>query len=84
MKAVISTDEFGRFSLPEGFWKALDLKCPAQFAAETVGDRIELTPVPSDGSGSELREEKGLLVISTGGKPFDAVEAVRTMREERS
>jgi hypothetical protein len=84
MSELVVTDEKGRLSLPETFWAALDLKRPAQFRAELKGERIELTPVAADDPSAELFEENGFLVASTGGKPFDAVEAVRLARDERS
>jgi hypothetical protein len=83
MSELVVTDEKGRLSLPETFWAALDLKRPAQFRAELKGERIELTPIDGEEEIAELRQENGFLVISTGGKPFDAVEAIRAVREER-
>lgn len=82
MSELVVTDEKGRLLLPETFWAALDLKRPAQFRAELKGERIELTPVDVKSETAELAKENGFLVISTGGKPFDAVEAIRAMREE--
>jgi hypothetical protein len=35
-------------------------------------------------SGTRLKKSRGLLVVSTGGKKFNAVDALRIARENRS
>ena len=82
MKDIITMDKFGRLVLPGSIRKALHLRQPAAFRAEVVGNHVELTPVPVK-SGAVFKKRKGLLVVSTGGKRFDAVEAIRAMRDER-
>jgi hypothetical protein len=42
------------------------------------------SPLIAPKSGRVLKKRRGLLVVSTGGKKFNAAEAVRIAREERS
>jgi hypothetical protein len=47
-----------------------------------MGNKVELTLVVPERS-AVLKKRRGLLVVSTGGRKFDAVQAVEAMREER-
>ncbi len=82
MTEIITLDRFGRLVLPQKIRKALDVSAPAAFRAEVIGNKVELTLVPAS-RGTVIKRRKGLLVVSTGGKKFDAAEAVKVLREER-
>ena len=76
-------DKFGRMILPGRVRKALQISPPAAFRAEVMGNKVELTPIiPND--GVVLKKRGGLLVVSTGGKKFNAAEALRIVREDRA
>jgi bifunctional DNA-binding transcriptional regulator/antitoxin component of YhaV-PrlF toxin-antitoxin module len=83
MEAVITMDKFGRMVLPGSMRKALQITRPAAFKAEVMGNKVELTLVAPERS-AVLKKRRGLLVVATGGRKFNAAEAVRTMREDRS
>jgi bifunctional DNA-binding transcriptional regulator/antitoxin component of YhaV-PrlF toxin-antitoxin module len=82
MEAVITIDKFGRMVLPGPMRKALQISRPAAFKAEVMGNKIELTLVAPE-RGAVLKKRRGLLVVSTGGRKFNAAEAVSAMRQER-
>ena len=82
MEDIVTMDKFGRLVLPGHIRKALHIQQPAAFKAEVVGNRVELTPLQMK-SGAVFKKRKGLLVVSTGGRKFDAAEAVRAVRDER-
>ena len=82
MEAVITMDRFGRLVLPGSIRKALQISQPTTFKAEVVGKKVELTLVDNS-SKATLKKKGGLLVVSTGGGKFNAVEAVNAMRQER-
>jgi bifunctional DNA-binding transcriptional regulator/antitoxin component of YhaV-PrlF toxin-antitoxin module len=82
METVITMDKFGRMVLPGPMRKALQISRPAEFKAEVMGNKVELTLVAPERS-AVLRKRRGLLVVSTGGRKFNAAEAVDAMREER-
>jgi len=79
---MITMDRFGRLVLPGRIRKALQISQPAAFKAEVMGNKVELTLVSPEG-GTLLKKRRGLLVISTGGRKFNAAEAISVMREER-
>jgi bifunctional DNA-binding transcriptional regulator/antitoxin component of YhaV-PrlF toxin-antitoxin module len=81
MESVITMDKSGRLVLPGRIRKALQISQPAAFKAEVMGNKVELTLMPTEG-GVVLKKRRGLLVVSTGGRKFSAVEALRTVREE--
>jgi bifunctional DNA-binding transcriptional regulator/antitoxin component of YhaV-PrlF toxin-antitoxin module len=83
MQDVITMDQFGRLVLPGRIRKALQVSSPAAFKAEVMGNKVELTLIAPE-SGAVLKKRRGLLVVSTGRKPFNAGEAVRVVREGRS
>lgn len=82
MSEVVTVDRFGRLVLPQSIRKALDVTVPAAFNAEVVGNKVELTLLPAS-RGTIIKKRKGLLVVSTGGKKFNAGEAVQALREEQ-
>lgn len=82
MEALITMDRFGRMVLPGSMRKALQISSPAAFKAEVMGNKVELTLVTPE-KGVVLKKRRGLLVVSTGGRKFDAAQAVSAMREER-
>lgn len=82
MEAIVTMDRFGRLVLPGPIRKALQVSQPAAFKAEVMGNKVELTLVAPE-SGAVLKKRRGLLVVSTGGRKFDAAEAVRAIRGER-
>ncbi len=82
MQAVITMDRFGRMVLPGPMRKALQISRPAAFKAEVMGNKVELTlVVPA--RNAILKKRRGFLVVSTGRRKFDAVEAVEAVRQER-
>lgn len=82
METIVTMDRFGRLVLPGRIRKALQILPPSAFKAEVVGNRVELTPLPAD-TGGVLKKRRGLLVYSSGGRKFDAAEAVKAVRDER-
>jgi len=82
METVITMDKFGRIVLPGPMRKALQISSPAAFKAEVMGNKVELTLVAQE-RRAILKKRRGLLVVATGGRKFNAADAVRTMREER-
>ncbi len=82
MEAVITMDKFGRVVLPSPMRKALQISRTAAFKAEVMGNKVELTLVAPE-RGAVLKKRRGLLVVATGGRKFDAAKAVSAMREER-
>ena len=83
MESLITMDKFGRLVLPGRIRKALQISQPAAFKAEVMGNKVELTLVAPE-AGAVVKKRRGLLVISTGGDKFDAVDAIRVVREERA
>jgi bifunctional DNA-binding transcriptional regulator/antitoxin component of YhaV-PrlF toxin-antitoxin module len=83
METIITMDRFGRLVIPGRMRKALQVSSPAAFKAEVMGNKVELTVITPE-SGRIVKERRGLLVISTGGKKFNAADAVRVVREARS
>lgn len=75
-------DKSGRLVLPGRIRKALHILQPTAFQAEVVGNKVELTVLPSARSGT-IRKRRGLLVVSTGGPKFSAIDAVNALRDER-
>jgi bifunctional DNA-binding transcriptional regulator/antitoxin component of YhaV-PrlF toxin-antitoxin module len=82
MNSIITMDQVGRLILPSPIRKALQVSSPAAFRAEVIGNKVELTLIALE-SGKALKKRRGLLVVSTGGKKFNAAEAVRIVREGR-
>jgi bifunctional DNA-binding transcriptional regulator/antitoxin component of YhaV-PrlF toxin-antitoxin module len=80
---VVTIDKFGRVVLPAPIRNALQLKGPGAFKAAVMGNKVELTLLPAS-KNAEIKKRKGLLVVKTGGRKFDAAEAVRVIRDERS
>ena len=82
MEIVITMDKFGRIVLPGRIRKAIHASETAAFRAEVMGNKVELTLVAGENK-TVIKKKRGLLVISTGGRKFDAVDAVNAVREER-
>ena len=79
MDNVITMARFGRLVLPVRIRKALQVTSPTAFKAEVMGNKVELTFVPPEG-GRVINKRRGLLVVSSGGKKFNAAKAVGMMR----
>jgi bifunctional DNA-binding transcriptional regulator/antitoxin component of YhaV-PrlF toxin-antitoxin module len=79
MESIITMDQVGRLVLPGRIRKALHVTSPAAFKAEVMGNKVELTLIAPE-SGAVVKKRRGLLVVSTGGKKFNAAEAVRIVR----
>jgi hypothetical protein len=47
-----------------------------------MGNKVELTLVAAERSAA-VKKRRGLLVVSTGGRKFNAADEVRAMREDR-
>jgi len=82
METVIAIDKFGRMVLPGPIRKALQITQPCTFRAEVMGNKVELTLVAAE-RGVVVKKRRGLLVVSTGGRKFNAADAVRALREDR-
>ena len=82
MENIINMDQVGRLVLPGRIRKALQVSSPAAFKAEVMGNKVELTLVAPE-SGAVVKKRRGLLVVSTGRKKFNAADAVRIVREGR-
>jgi hypothetical protein len=81
VKTLIPMDAVGRLVLPKRIRQSLNTPRTAVFAAEVLGNRLELTltePEPAD-----LRRKGKLLVLSKQGVTVDAVKAVKATREDR-
>jgi hypothetical protein len=81
VKTLIPMDAVGRLVLPKRIRQTLNTPRTAVFAAEVLGNRLELTltePEPAD-----LRRKGKLLVLSKQGVTVDAVKAVKATREDR-
>jgi bifunctional DNA-binding transcriptional regulator/antitoxin component of YhaV-PrlF toxin-antitoxin module len=81
METTVRIDKYGRFVLPAHLGRALGIRGPASLKAEMVGNRVELTLLLLQRK-AVLKKRKGLLVVHTGGRKFDAFKAVRAMRGE--
>jgi bifunctional DNA-binding transcriptional regulator/antitoxin component of YhaV-PrlF toxin-antitoxin module len=79
---IVTMDKFGRIVLPGPVRKALQITRPAAFKAEVMANKVELTLVDPERS-VVLKKRRGLLVVSTGRRKFNAAEAVRSLREQR-
>ena len=82
MEAIITMDKFGRMVLSGPIRKALQISRPCAFKAEVMGNKVELTLVAAEPSAA-VKKRRGFLVVSTGGRKFNAADAVRAMREDR-
>jgi AbrB family looped-hinge helix DNA binding protein len=80
---IVTIDRFGRVVLPAAIRKALQLKGTGAFKAEVVGNKVELTLLPA-ANRAVIKKRKGLLVVVTGGRKFDAADALRVIRDERA
>lgn len=83
MESIITMDRFGRLVLPGQIRKALQVSSPTAFKAEVMGNKVELTVISPKGS-RVLKRKRGLLVVSSGGKKFNAVEALAIVRDEHA
>jgi hypothetical protein len=82
MNAVIAMDKFGRLVLPGRIRRALQVSQSAAFKAEVMGNKVELTLVTPE-AGVVIKKRRGLLVVSTGGRKFNAADVISAVREER-
>ncbi len=81
MTATITIDSAGRFILPKAIRDRLHLRAGSKVKVDVIADKIELTPQP-DENVRLVRKGKRLIVIGVKG-PFDAVEAIKAVRDER-
>jgi bifunctional DNA-binding transcriptional regulator/antitoxin component of YhaV-PrlF toxin-antitoxin module len=82
MESIIAMDDAGRLVLPKAIRRTLNIPNRARFRVDTVGNRVELT-VLDDTNTNLAKNKRGLLVVKATGKPYDAVQAVAEMRQER-
>lgn len=80
MKATISMDKAGRLVLPKEFREQFGLGAGSQLDLVAVGDRLELSPSPSD-VGVDVVQENGLMVFSVGDDSIDVAQGIAEMRE---
>jgi len=81
MKTMITMDRSGRLVLPRHIRQSLNAPQTALFAAELLGNRLELTlaePEPA-----KLRRKGKLLVLPRQGVAVDVLRAVEGTRKER-
>jgi bifunctional DNA-binding transcriptional regulator/antitoxin component of YhaV-PrlF toxin-antitoxin module len=83
MELVIPVDRFGRMILPQSVRKALGIKSAAAFTARITGNNTVELSLSAPKNDHVIKNQRGLLVVSTGGKRFNAADAVATTREER-
>lgn len=81
METLVTMDKFGRLVLPGPIRKALQISQPAAFKAVVLGNKVELTLLQPE-AGAVVKKRRGLLVISTGGKKFNAADSVRIFWDE--
>lgn len=82
METILKIKEDGQLNLPQSILDAIHLAPPCDVRVETKNGRIEIETIRPPQPEPILIEKDGLLVIANTG-PFDAVEAIRQMREER-
>jgi AbrB family looped-hinge helix DNA binding protein len=82
MADTITMDGAGRIVLPKALRDRMRLRGGAKLRIAIVGDHLELIPAEVE-TGPPLIRKGGLLVVAAGGRPCDAVEALRADREER-
>jgi hypothetical protein len=68
--------------LPKAIRRTLNITNRARFRVDTVGNKVELT-VLDETDTNLAKNHRGLLVVKATGKPYDAVQAVAEMRQER-
>jgi bifunctional DNA-binding transcriptional regulator/antitoxin component of YhaV-PrlF toxin-antitoxin module len=81
METLVTMDKFGRLVLPGSVRKALQISQPAAFKAEVMGNKVELTLVTPEDS-TVIKKRRGFLIVSTGRKKFNAIDALRVIRDE--
>jgi len=80
---IVNMDRFGRLVLPGQIRRALQVSNGAKFRAEAMGNKVELILL-SPTRKRTLRRKRGLLLVSSQGEKFDAVEALATVRTEHA
>jgi AbrB family looped-hinge helix DNA binding protein len=79
MKTIVTLDKAGRLILPKKIRDRLNLQASSRLSVETMGDKIELTPVAPD----VTLVRRGNRRVIVGWEGFNAAEAVREMREDQ-
>ncbi|CAN5284607.1 hypothetical protein BH23VER1_BH23VER1_14730 [soil metagenome] len=82
MSVTIPMDKAGRLVLPKPIRERFGMGDGGRLEVTVVGDHLELSPV-KDHADAKAIERDGLLILTTGGMAFDAVEAIAEDREER-
>ena len=81
MSVTVSVDKSGRLVLPKPMREQMPLRPGAKLKAEIVGDKIELSQEVSP--VTIIKKKDGLPVI-VGWEGFEALPAVREMRQEQA
>jgi bifunctional DNA-binding transcriptional regulator/antitoxin component of YhaV-PrlF toxin-antitoxin module len=82
MKPVIKMNEHGELVFPKSIREALRISGTAKFKASVRGNNIELTLMP-DREGPVIKMRRGLYVVSTKSKKFNAANAINIVRQRR-
>ena len=83
MSYTIPMDKAGRIVIPKEVRQQLGATESSSFELDLVLDRIELKLRENNGEAPRVLKERGMWVASTGGREFDAKEAISLLREER-
>ena len=82
MRYTIPMDKAGRIVIPKEVRERIGADETTRFDLEVVLDRIELTRKEAREQPRVFKEGR-MWVASTGGKPFNAEESIRALRDER-
>ena len=80
MTSTITIDAAGRLVLPKSIREKLSLRAGSKLDVVLVADKVELIPHAED---VRIEKKQGRLVVAGVPEPFDAVAAVKAVREER-
>lgn len=83
MSYTIPMDKAGRIVIPKEVRQQLGATESCSFELDMVLDRIELKLKETSGEAPRVQKERGMWVASSGGREFDAKEAINLLREER-
>jgi len=83
MSYTISMDKAGRIVIPKEVRERIGADETTIFELDILLNCIELKPKENLKPEPRVFKEGRMWVVSTEGEPFDAMESIRAMREER-
>jgi AbrB family looped-hinge helix DNA binding protein len=83
MSYTISMDKAGRIVIPKKIREQIGANEMTKFELDVLLNRIELTPKGGLRPEAKTFKEGRMWMVSTEGEPFDAMESIRALREER-